>query len=314
MAPPGIRKLARNLGIDLTRVPGSGRGGRILMEDVRAYVEGLQALAARPPAGPPPAAEAPASTPAPPAVDFSKWGQVERQPLSPLRRIVRDRMHGSWVRVPHVTQFDNADITKLLALRKKLVPEYEKAGARLTVTPFVLQALAATLQQYPRFNSSLDGDELVLKRYIHIGIAVDTDAGLMVPVIRDVDKKSLLELAQETERLAEQARSRKIAPAELHGGSFTISNQGALGGAHFTPIVNHPEVAILGLGRGAVQPVWVDGKPTPRTILPIALSFDHRVVDGADAVRFVRDLVQRLEQPEDNASALKTAGSVKKGR
>jgi pyruvate dehydrogenase E2 component (dihydrolipoamide acetyltransferase) len=318
VAPPGLRKEARNLGIDLTRVRGTGRGGRIVLEDVRNYVAALQALAQRPPMVAA-AAPTPASPPAPPKtppVDFARWGPVSRQALSPLRRTVSQRMHASWSAIPHVTQLDNADITDLMALRKKRAPELEKAGARLTLTPFILRALAVTLRKHPRFNSSLDpdGEYLVLKDYVHIGIAVDTEAGLMVPVIRDVDKKDLLELAQETERLAEKARSRKISPDELQGGSFTVSNQGALGGAHFTPIVNHPEVAILGLGRASVMPLWLDGKVVPRQILPLALSYDHRVVDGADAVRFVRDLVTLLEQPEAGPSISKPERSGKKGR
>jgi pyruvate dehydrogenase E2 component (dihydrolipoamide acetyltransferase) len=317
VAPPGLRKQARNLGIDLSRVRGTGRGGRIVVEDVRNYIAALQALAARPPvvaaAAPAPAAGTPKAPKAPP-VDFSRWGSVSRQPVTPLRRTVSQRMHESWSTVPHVTQLDNADITGLLAMRKKRGPELEKAGARLTLTPFILQALAKTLRKHPRFNASLDpdGEHLVLKDYVHIGIAVDTEAGLMVPVIRDVDKKGLLELAQETERLAERARSRKISPDELQGGSFTISNQGALGGGHFTPIVNHPEVAILGLGRANATPLLVDGEIEARQILPLALSYDHRVVDGADAVRFVRDLVALLEKPDPAPS--RRAPSGKKGR
>ncbi len=317
VAPPGLRKQARNLGIDLSRVRGTGRGGRIVVEDVRNYIAALQALAARPPVV---ATAVPAPTPAAvpvakaPPVDFSRWGTVSRQALTPLRRIVSQRMHQSWSTVPHVTQLDNADITELLALRKKRAPELEKAGARLTLTPFILEALAKTLRKHPRFNASLepDGEHLVLKDYVHIGIAVDTEAGLMVPVIRDVDKKGLLELAQETERLAEKTRRRKISPDELQGSSFTISNQGALGGGHFTPIVNHPEVAILGVGRASTTPTWVDGKVEARQILPLALSYDHRVVDGADAVRFVRDLVALLEKPDNGPS--KPAPSGKKGR
>ncbi len=298
-APPAIRRLARELGIDLARVRGTERGGRIGMTDLRAYVELVQRLAfqRREPA----AKESPA-TPAAERVDFSKWGPITRKPLSALRQTIRQRMSASWTAVPRVTQFDEADITRLMELRKKHAPAYEAKGTKLTVTPLLVQAVARTLRQHPLLNCSLDeaANELVLKDYVHIGLAVDTEAGLIVPVIRDADRKSVLQLAQEVESLAARARERKVSLEELRGGTFTISNQGGIGGAHFTPIVNLPEVAILGLGRGAMKPVVRDKKIEPRLLLPLALSYDHRVIDGATAARFVTDLVKAFQEfPED---------------
>jgi pyruvate dehydrogenase E2 component (dihydrolipoamide acetyltransferase) len=292
-ASPVIRKLARDLGIDLARVRGSARGGRITMEDVRAYIGRLQKLAAQPKSS----AGAGPAKPAPESVDFSKWGSVTKKPLSPLRQVIARRMTENWNAIPHVTQFDQADITGLLALRKKYVEAYEKKGARLTVTSFVLKAVAETLKKYPLFNSSLDEatQEIVLKEYVHIGVAVDTEAGLIVPVLRDADKKDLVQLSKDLEGLATKARERKVSGEDLKGGSFTISNQGGIGGGHFTPIINKPEVAILGLGRGAIQPVVRENKIEPRTMLPVALSYDHRVIDGGVAARFTVDLVKAIE-------------------
>jgi pyruvate dehydrogenase E2 component (dihydrolipoamide acetyltransferase) len=292
-ASPVIRKLARDLGLDLARVRGSARGGRVTLEDVRAYIERLQKLAAQPKSA---AGGAPAK-PAAESVDFSKWGSVTKKPLSPLRQVIARRMTENWNAIPHVTQFDGADITGLLVLRKKYVEAYEKKGARLTVTSFVLKAVAETLKKHPFFNSSLDEvtQEIVLKEYVHLGIAVDTEAGLIVPVLRDADKKDLVQLSKELEELATKARERKVSGEDLKGGSFTISNQGGIGGAHFTPIINKPEVAILGLGKGALKPVVRDGKIEPRTILPLGLSYDHRVIDGGGAARFIVDLVKAIE-------------------
>ena len=269
-ASPAIRQLARDLGIDLARVRGSARGGRIVMEDVRAYVQRLQRLAAQPRGAAPSAVPA---TPAVPSIDFSQWGPVTRKALSPLRQVIARRMTESWHAIPHVTQFDEADITALIALRKQHVREYESKGARLTVTVFLLKAVVDTLRKHPIFNSSLDeaAQEIVCKEYWHLGIAVDTDAGLIVPVLRDAEKKSLLELSKELEQLAARARERKVAAEELKGGTFTISNQGGIGGGHFTPIINKPEVAILGLGRAAVKPAARDQRIEPRTLLPLAL-------------------------------------------
>ena len=274
-AAPSIRKLARDLGIDLTRVRGSARGGRILLEDVRAYIQRLQRLASEPRTG-----AAPAGAPAKPAaeqIDFSKWGPVTKQALSPLRQVIARRMQENWNVVPHVTQFDQADITLMNELRKKYAEAYEKKGVRLTLTSFALKVVADTLKKHPALNCSLDevAQEIVQKQYYHIGVAVDTEAGLIVPVIRDVDKKNLLELSKELEELAKKARDRKVSGEELKGGSFTISNQGGIGSAHFTPIVNKPEVAILGMGRGAMKPVVGENKIEPRLMLPLGLSYDH---------------------------------------
>jgi pyruvate dehydrogenase E2 component (dihydrolipoamide acetyltransferase) len=296
-AAPSIRKLARELGIDLTKVRGSARGGRIVLEDVRAYIQRLQRLAAEPRTPAAAAAAPPAAKPRAEPIDFSKWGPVTRKPLSPLRQVIARRMLENWNGVPHVTQFDEVDITALNELRKKFAADYEKKGARLTLTGFVLKAVVAMLKKHSAFNSSLDeaAQELVLKDYYHLGIAVDTEAGLIVPVIRDVDKKSILELSKELEELAKKARERKVGADELKGGTFTVSNQGGIGGAHFTPIVNKPEVAILGLGRGALKPGVRNKKIEARLIMPIGLSYDHRVIDGGAAARFTVDLVQALE-------------------
>ena len=254
--------MARELGIDLSRVRGSEPGGRIVVGDIRAYLARLQKAAAKPV---PAAATAPARPVAEP-IDFSKWGPVRKQPLTPLRQVIARRMWENWNAVPRVTQFDDA-------------------------------ALVETLKKHPIFNSSLDeaAQEVVIKEYFHIGIAVDTEQGLMVPVIRDVDKKSVFDLAKELEQLAQKARNRKVSGDELKGGTFTISNQGAIGGAHFTPIVNKPEVAILGLGRGALKPVVREGKVEVRMLTPLGLSYDHRVIDGGAAARFIVDLVKAME-------------------
>ena len=291
-AAPSVRKAARELGIDLARVRGSERGGRIVMADLRAHIQRLEQLALAAKAKPQPAAK-----PAPESIDFSRWGGVSRKPLTSLRKVISQRMTESWTTIPHVTQFDEADITGLLELRKKFASVYEAGGAHLTLTVFVLKVVAAALKRHPMFNTSLDEatNEIVLKEYYHLGIAVDTDAGLLVPVIRDVDKKSLLQLSKELSELAAKARGRKVSLEELSGGSFTISNQGGIGGGHFTPIVNKPEVAILGLGRGAWKAVVKDKQIVPRMMLPLALSYDHRVIDGGVAARFMVEVVQGLE-------------------
>ena len=305
MAAPSVRRLARELGIDLRKIRGSEAGGRIGLADVRNYIQRLVTAAAKPKAAgaPPAGVERPAKTE---SIDFSKWGPVSRKPLSPLRQVIARRMGESWNAVPRVTQFDEADFTRLNELRKKHAAEYEKKGARLTLTPLVLKAVAATLKKHPLFNSSLDeaANELVLKEYCHIGIAVDTEQGLIVPVIRDVDKKSIFDLAKELELVAAKARDRKISAEELKGGTFTISNQGAIGGAHFTPIINLPEVAILGLGRSAMKPVARDGKAVVRMMTPLGLSYDHRVIDGGEAARFIVDLVAALQDFEEAAVKL----------
>lgn len=292
-AAPTVRKVARELGIDLRKVRGSARGGRITMEDIKAWIQRLQRIAAQPKAAP---GQAPAK-PAPEQIDFSKWGSVTTKPLTPLRQVIARRMTENWNAIPQVTQFDDVDMSAVLALRKKYLADYEKKGSRLTVTAFVVKAVVEALKKHPIFNSSLDevGNEVVLKEYYHVGIAVDTEAGLIVPVIRDVDKKDLAQISKDLEELAAKARDRKVTGEELKGGTFTISNQGAIGGAHFTPIVNKPEVAILGLGKAAQKAVVRDGKVEVRTLMPIGLSYDHRVIDGGVAARFTVDLIKAIE-------------------
>jgi pyruvate dehydrogenase E2 component (dihydrolipoamide acetyltransferase) len=302
-ASPSIRKMARELGINLSKVRGSESGGRIVLADVRAYIQRLMKAAAKPA---PAAVGAAPAKPAPVQIDFSQWGPVVKKSVTPLRKVIARRMAESWNTVARVTQFDDLDFTKPGELRKKFAADYEKKGVKLTLTPFVLKAVAETLKKHLIFNSSLDevANEIVIKEYIHLGIAVDTDQGLMVPVIRDVDKKSILELAKELEQLAAKARDRKISADEMKGGTFTISNQGAIGGAHFTPIINLPEVAILGLGRGALKPVVREGKVEVRMMTPMALSYDHRVIDGGSAARFTVDLLKAFENFDEDAVKL----------
>ena len=294
-AAPSIRKLARDLDIDLTRVKGSEAGGRIVLEDLRAYIRRLQQIAdtgSAPPSIP--------SSPAAPrreAEDFSKWGAVRREKMSALRRTVSRRMVESWTMIPKINQFDDADITALLALRKKHAPAYQKKGAHLTLTSFLLMTVTRALVKHPRANASIDegAGEIVFKEYRHIGVAVDTEAGLIVPVLRDVDKKNLVEISRELAAITEKTRQRKISLEELQGGTFAVSNQGSIGGGHFTPIIYSPQVAILGVGQGNPKPVIVDGKIAIRTLLPLCLSYDHRVLDGGDAVRFLREIIAGLE-------------------
>ena len=304
VASPSLRRIARELGIDLTRIHGSEAGGRIVTSDVRAYLAKLAKAAAKP--APAAAAGAAPAKPAPVQIDFSQWGPILKKPVTQLRKVIARRMSESWNTVARVTQFDDIDFTRVGELRKKFAADYEKKGVKLTLTPFVLKAVADTLKKHPIFNSSLDevANEIILKEYIHLGIAVDTDQGLMVPVLRDVDKKSLLDLAKELESLAAKARDRKITAEEMKGGTFTISNQGAIGGAHFTPIINLPEVAILGLGRGAMKAVVRDGQIVARLMTPIAVSYDHRVVDGGSAARFTVDLVKAFENFSEDAVKL----------
>jgi pyruvate dehydrogenase E2 component (dihydrolipoamide acetyltransferase) len=302
-AAPSIRKIAAELGIDLARIKGSEAGGRIVLEDLRAYIQLLQQLAFK---------ERQESAPAvsqPPAsrgesIDFAKWGPVRREQMSPLRRTVSRRMMESWTTVPKINQFDDGDITDLLALRRKYAPAYQKRGARLTLTAFILQVASQALQKYPRANASIgeSSSEIIYKDYFHIGVAVDTEGGLIVPVLRDVDKKNLFELSQELDQLTERTRQRKVSLEELQGGTFTISNQGSIGGGHFTPIIYAPQVAILGVGQGQPKPVVVKGTVVIRTLLPVCLAYDHRVLDGADAVRFLKEIITGLESfPEARA-------------
>ncbi len=313
VASPSVRRLARELGIDLSRVRGTDPGGRITRQDLRNYIQRLQTLAikykelaARASAGPT-AGPAPVTGPVPaPTVDFSQWGPVRREPLSTLREVIARRLWESWNAIPHVTQFEEADFTRIQELRKKYAEAYEQKRVKLTVTPFLIRAVVETLKKHPIFNSSLDEQarELVIKEYFHIGLAVDTEHGLLVPVLRNADQKSLVDLAREIESLAQRARERKLAREEMQGGSFTISNQGAIGGAHFTPIINRPEVAILGVGRGNWKPVVREGQITTRILVPLALSYDHRVIDGGSAARFIVDLVRALEEFPEEAARL----------
>jgi len=301
-ASPSMRKMARDLGIDLRRVRGSERGGRIVLEDVRRYIQRLQQIAYQQPARKPAAggteAPRPAPKPFPEQLDFSKWGSVHKEKMTTLRRTISNKMAESWTTIPHVTQFDEADVTDLLKLRKRYSAAYEKKKAHLTLTSFALKAVVETLKKHPMFNASMDeaSGEIVYKEYYHIGIAVDTEQGLIVPVIRDVDKKSMMQLSAELQQLAERTRQRKVSLEEMQGGTFTISNQGGIGSAQFTPIINKPEVAILGMGRGSEKLVIRKGKQTKRIMLPLGLSYDHRLIDGANAARFMVDLVAAFEQ------------------
>jgi pyruvate dehydrogenase E2 component (dihydrolipoamide acetyltransferase) len=284
-AGPATRRLARELGVDLTQVPGSAPGGRVTQEDVKTYVRDLASQVRQ--AGP--------GISPPPLPDFERWGPVERQTLDAVRRKTAEQMSLAWSLIPHVTQHDQADITDLEAFRK----QQEGKGAKLTVTAFALKAAAGVLKQFPQFNASLDATagQLIVKKYIHIGVAVDTDRGLLVPVLRDVDKKGVGQLAQELAEAAEKARQKKLQPDDMRGGTFTITNLGGIGGTGFTPIINYPEVAILGLARSHWQPVIRDGQVVPRLVLPLSLSYDHRVIDGAAAARFTRRLAEMLENP-----------------
>ncbi len=293
-ASPAIRMFARELGVDLTKVTGSARAGRITKEDVQQFVK--QALAS---------GGAPAHVGGSgaglnllpwPKVDFSKFGEVETKPLSKIKKISGANLARNWVMIPHVTQHDDADITDLETLRVELNKENEKAGVKFTMLGFIIKAVVAGLKKYPDFNASLDatGDNLVLKKYFHIGFAADTPNGLVVPVLKDADKKGLIDIAKETTALAGKAREGKLGPAEMSGGCFSISSLGGIGGTAFTPIVNAPEVAIVGVSKSAIKPVW-DGKAfQPRLILPLSLSYDHRVIDGASAARFTAFVAQVL--------------------
>jgi pyruvate dehydrogenase E2 component (dihydrolipoamide acetyltransferase) len=296
-AAPSIRRFAVLSGLDLSRIQGTGRGGRVTWADVTNYVTFLQSSVFN--ASPVSEIVSEKSeTPKPLAVDFSKWGEVEIQPVASIRKKISANLRHTWQVTPHVTQFDDADITDLMDLRKKYNPKYVKQGCKLTLTVFAIKAVVAALKQFPQFNASFDEakGELIFKKYYHIGIAVDTENGLMVPVIRNVDDKSLVELSCELNEIAEKARHRKITVDEMQGSSFTISNLGGLGVGSFTPIINAPDVAILGLGRGQLSPQF-DAKNTlsSRLRMPVCLSYDHRVIDGADGARFTRAVIDQFE-------------------
>ncbi|GAA4340356.1 dihydrolipoyllysine-residue acetyltransferase [Pigmentiphaga soli] len=284
-ASPSVRKFARELGVDLTKVPATGPKNRITPDDVRNYIKRALAQPGAPAAAP--AAGGAGLDLLPwPKVDFAKFGEIEAKPLSRIKKISGANLHRNWVMIPHVTNNDEADITDLEAFRVQLNKENEKAGIKVTMLAFLIKAVVAALKRFPEFNASLDGDSLVLKKYYHIGFAADTPNGLVVPVVRDADRKGVIEIARETSELAKKARDGKLSPSDMQGGCFSISSLGGIGGTHFTPIINAPEVAILGVSRSAYKPVW-DGKQfVPQLTLPLSLSYDHRVIDGAAAARF----------------------------
>jgi pyruvate dehydrogenase E2 component (dihydrolipoamide acetyltransferase) len=290
-AAPAVRALARELGVDVADVPGSGPDGRISRDDVKAYVKRLVSHRGAPDSG---RAQREPSLP-----DFGRWGPVEREALGAVRRATAAAMSTAWATIPHVTQFDSADITQLEAMRRRFNERPEAEGHRLTITAIAVKLVARALAQFPRFNASLDleAGEIVYKRYVHVGVAVDTERGLLVPVVREADRKSLLQIAGELAELADRARSRKLKPEEMRGGTFTVSNLGGLGTTYFSPIVNWPEVALLGVGRGEIEAVHEEGRFVPRRLLPLSLSYDHRLIDGADAARFLRWVAEALEQP-----------------
>jgi len=289
-AAPSVRRIARELGVDIGLVAGTGAGGRISAEDVQAYVR--NALSGQ-------GAGAPAAAPGAPLPDFSKWGPAERKPMSNIRRKTAEHLSHAWNAIPHVTQNDKADITALEQLRKQYSPQAEKAGGKLTLTAIALKVVAGALRRFPHFNASVDmaRHEIVYKQAVNVGVAVDTERGLLVPVVRDADRKGIFELSVELAKLSEKARDGKLSLEEMQGGAFTITNLGGIGGTSFTPIVNWPEVAILGISRGSQEPVWDGSQFQPRLMLPLSLSYDHRVIDGADAARFLRWVAEAFEQP-----------------
>lgn len=291
-ASPTVRRLAREIGVDIVQVKGTGPGGRISEGDVKLYAKQLivrlqhEAATAK-------------TTPRVVLPDFSKWGSIEKETMRSVRRKTAEHLSLAWNVIPHVTQQDRADITELEKLREKFASQAAAAGGKLTVTAVALKVIAAAMKKFPKFNSSIDveREEIIYKKYVHIGVAVDTEAGLLVPVIRNVDQKNVYQIAAELTDLSKRARERKLKPEEMEGGTFTITNLGGIGGTYFTPIVNHPEVAILGMSRSSMQPVWINDHFEPRTILPLSLSYDHRIIDGADAARYLRWVAEALEQP-----------------
>ena len=294
-ASPAVRRLAREIGVDVNVVQGTGAGGRITQEDVKEHARRiLSSVGSAGAAGG--AAIARAMRPLP---DFQKWGEIERQPWSNIRRSTAEHLSYAWTTIPHVTQCDKADVGALEELRKQFKERVAKAGGNLTITAMLVRVLATAVRKFPQFNASIDSErgEIVFKKYVNVGVAVDTDRGLLVPVIRDADTKNIMEIAVELNRLAERAREKKLSLEEMSGGGITISNLGGIGGTYFTPIVNWPEVAILGVSRGTTEPIWKDGHWEPRQMLPLSLSYDHRVIDGADAMRFLRWVVEAIEQP-----------------
>lgn len=284
-ASPAVRRLARELGVEIEQVEGSGPGGRVTEDDIKSHARGERGKTS---------ARQTLSLP-----DFSKWGSTETKPLSGIRKETARRTQASWQNIPHVFQFDEADISEIQKYMEKNKEKAEEAGGRLTITAILLKISANALLQFPKFNASIDleNEEMILKHYIHIGIAVDTEKGLLLPVIRDVDKKSIIELAAEITKIAEKAREGKLSPEEMKGGNFSISNLGGIGGTNFTPIIYHPQVAILGVARAKTSPVYSGGEFKPREILPLSLSYDHRLIDGAEGAEFLQWIVQALEDP-----------------
>ena len=283
-ASPSVRKFARELGVDLSKVDGSGRSARIVKEDVQAFVKKVMSSGGASVNG-----SAALGVEPMPEIDFSQFGEIEVKPLSKINKLTGKFLHRNWVTIPHVTQFDEADITSLEAFRKQSNKDYEKEGVKFTMLSFIMKAIAAGLKKYPRFNSSLDasGENLIMKNYFHVGVAVDTPDGLVVPVIRDVDKKSLVEISMELREISGKARDKKLMPSDMQGGCMSISSLGGIGGTKFTPIVNAPEVAIMGVSKAEMKPVWNGTEFEPRLMCPLSLSYDHRVIDGADGARFV---------------------------
>ena len=297
-AAPSVRQFSRELGVDIHQVTGSEPGGRISIEDVKAHAKKLITTAS---AAVTRSASLDSLLPYIALPDFALWGAITREPMSTIRRVTAQHLAAAWATIPHVTQHDRAEITELEALRKRFAERAEKAGAKLTMTAILLKVVAAALKVFPKFNASLDmaKQEIVFKKYIHLGVAVDTERGLLVPVIRDVDKKNIIQLALEMSQLAGRARTGKIGPADLAGGTFTLTNLGGIGGSFFTPIINAPEVAVLGIGRAQMEPC-IHGKDqfcAPRLMLPLSLSYDHRLIDGADGARFMRWIVEAIEEP-----------------
>ncbi len=294
-AAPSVRRFAREIGIEINSVRGSGNNGRISIEDVKAYAKALnQQLQSGGIVG-----GSVVGVPRETLPDFSKWGKIDRQPMSNIRRKTAEHLSYAWATVPHVTQFDKADITELEKIRKQFGKQVEAAGGKLTVTGILLKVIASAMKVYPQFNSSVDMEknEVVYKKYVNIGVAVDTDRGLLVPVIRDIDKKNITQISLDLAEVSKKSRDKKLSLDDMQGGCFTISNLGGIGGTYFTPIVNTPEVAILGVSKSAYEPVYVDGKFEPRLMMPLSLSYDHRIIDGADAIRFLRWIINALENP-----------------
>jgi pyruvate dehydrogenase E2 component (dihydrolipoamide acetyltransferase) len=293
-AAPSVRRFAREIGVDIAQVVGSGASGRISIEDVKTYAKAVNEQFRQGGFGGTAVGITRETLP-----DFSKWGEIERQPMNNIRRKTSEHLSYAWTTIPHVTQFDKADITELENLRKQFGKKVDEAGGKLTVTAILLKVIASAFKVFPQFNTSVDMEksEIVFKKFVNIGVAVDTDRGLLVPVIRDVDKKNIIQLSIELAEISKKARDKKLSLEEMQGGCFTISNLGGIGGTYFTPIVNSPEVAILGVSKSSYEPVYINEKFDPRLIMPLSLSYDHRIIDGADGIRFLRWVVNALENP-----------------